>query len=203
MRHRGLSAFGSKLTPRFTERSGPEVLFLCFLERPHFSGPAPIFFKYNRNWFDFLPPAWQWRRRGTGWGQAGGTRPTAGSRHASVAAVAELNPPHQLLFSHLKAVYEADPGRPSVGGNWDESKGKREKKTKKHTIAFNRTTPPTTVNTTQCASLLPLRTIFQKSLIFVLCTFIKPLQKHDLTPCHEGAYQPSNQKQLPTKACSL
>lgn len=157
--------------------------FCVFWKGPTF--PALLQFSLNTTVIGLIsylrPGSGSEEGRCGGRGGRGDPGPTAGSRHASVAAVAELHPRHQLLFSHLKAVYEADPGRPSVGGNWDESKGKRGEKEKSHIIAFNHTTPQplsTPHNVHHFCHLRP----FPEISYFLLCTSIKPLHKRDLTP---------------------
>lgn len=87
--------------PIFCQRVVLQFAFCGFWKCPHFSGPAPIFFKYDRNWFDFLPPACQ---KAEGGGVR--TQPTAGGLHAWVATGPQFGLQHQLPFSHLKAVYE-------------------------------------------------------------------------------------------------
>lgn len=94
--------------PAFCQRVVLQFSFCGFWKCPHFSGPAPIFFKYNRNWFDFLPPAW-WRGGvNEQWelvrARQMGTQPTAGDLHAWVAKQSWTSVP-ALLFPRLKAVY--------------------------------------------------------------------------------------------------
>lgn len=155
--------------------------FCVFWKGPTF--PALLQFSLNTTvigLISYLRPGSgneEWRR-----GETEGTQPTAGSLHASVAMVWEIKPPHQLLFSCLKAVYE----RIREGHQWLETGINQKRKT-------HQCIQPCNVHKGRFCYLRPFPEISH----FVL--FITSLQKH----ISYKTYQPAHQNQSPTKGCSL
>lgn len=134
--------------------------FCVFWKGPTF--PALLQFSLNTTvigLISYLRPGSgneEWRR-----GETEGTQPTAGSLHASVAMVREIKPPHQLLFSCLKAVYE----RIREGHQWVETGINQKRKT-------HQCIQPCNVHKGRFCYLRPFPEISH----FVL--FITPQQKH-------------------------